>query len=52
MAVQPIAVGRREGLDAYLRAARNLGRDPTAADIEASSGEERQTLAALTFHRP
>lgn len=29
VAVQPVAVGRREGLDAYLRAARNLGRDPT-----------------------
>ena len=26
IAIQPIAVGRREGLDAYLRAARNLGR--------------------------
>ncbi len=26
VAIQPIAVGRREGLDAYLRAARNLGR--------------------------
>lgn len=25
VAIQPIAVGRREGLDAYLRAARNLG---------------------------
>ncbi|WP_375405103.1 hypothetical protein [uncultured Amnibacterium sp.] len=28
--VQPVAVGRREGLDAYLRAAQNLGRSPTA----------------------
>jgi hypothetical protein len=26
VAVQPVAVGRREGLDAYVRAAKNLGR--------------------------
>lgn len=26
VSVQPVSVGRREGLDAYLRAAKNLGR--------------------------
>lgn len=29
VAVQPVGVGRREGLDAYIRAGRNLGRGPT-----------------------